>query len=130
MTTTTHIQEVKHNAIVHMKDVLMMLDWSEEQYAQFKYETGLKYLQLYMKGLPQMISYAESDRMFWNWWRNCWDNRDQVFIEHCKGYGVSRARLVYIYLGAHDPSKLLFEIRPPKCVREEAYKSVRKCSIN
>lgn len=113
-----------------MNDVLTLLGWSEEQYAQFKYENGLKYLSMYMNGLHDMIRAAESDKMFWNWWRNCWDLRDQVFIEHCADYGITRARLEYIYTGAHDAAKLLFDIRPPKCVLEEAYLKVRKRSKN
>jgi hypothetical protein len=119
MITTTQIERTKQASKVLRSDVLGILNWSEQQYAEFKFQQGITYLHRYVPSHEKMFGLLMQSRMFWNWWKNCWDLRDEVFMESFNSaipQMISQRRLEYIYKGLHDARRLVLEIKPAKSV--------------
>lgn len=121
MNNQTHISELKLQSASLMKHVLKMLGWTMQQYADFKYERGIAYIRWYVPAQDQVAKELMHSRLFWNWWKNCWDLRDEVFVANC-GYdrNLSDAQAIVLYKHLHDARALATEIRPSVAVIKDA----------
>jgi hypothetical protein len=121
MATTTHISQRKEQSVSLMNQVLNLLNWTVQDYADFKYQRGIAYLRWYLPANDRAIRQLMRNRLFWNWWKNCWDTRDEVFITECTTHSlVSRNALVQLYKMLHDSRELATEIKPAKSVLIDA----------
>lgn len=105
------------------QQVLRALGWDIEMYAYFQYETGLEYLTRYIKNDPSGIDMLERSRIFWNWWKNHWLQRDSQFLRECTG-DVNRKRIVQMYKTKHSVDHLIGEIYPSAVILDNDYCSM------
>lgn len=85
---TTLIQKQQQKATTLKQRVCELLQWSEEEYANFQYEMGLQYLQVYVPGDPQGAEQLTHSKIYWNWWKNAWSARDEQFVNDAKPHWV------------------------------------------
>jgi hypothetical protein len=99
------------------KEVLNLLCWNEEDLSCFIYECGVAYLQAYFGNDTDAISHVEHKREFWNWFKNQWQYRDQVFFESMiLDFSLPLFMRREMYKALHSPAMLACEIYPSKTV--------------
>jgi hypothetical protein len=98
--------------------VMNNLDWTEFEYAEFQYIQGLEYLDAYLKGIIGPLETLLKSRIFWNWWKNHWSQREASFIiTHDLRLDQRRD----IYKRMHDGRMLATEFHPHREILEESY---------
>ncbi len=111
MTTTKTLQS----------QVCYLLKWDDQQYSQFIYDCGLEYLRYYIRNeSKEIIDHIIRSRIFWNWWKQNWFLRDQVFIDS-NPVDLNVQTWRFIYNGLHDPMILAAEIYSNGIVLGESY---------
>ena len=102
--------------------IMALLNWSEVDYGNFQYETGLSYLRFYIPDDIEGIDMLTRSRIFWNWWKNHWLQRDAGFISYKRSLTECKTRtLIKIYQAVHCPQALAGELRPHAIVLTETY---------
>jgi hypothetical protein len=103
--------------------IIDLLKWSQDEYSVFIWNCGLRYLGLYLVKDEAAIRDLESRKVFWNWWINLWNARDEAFVEEFDGLedGYTDARLRAIYYRIHKPETLATELHPPRVVFGENF---------
>lgn len=107
------------------------LGWTEEQYWNFLFETGCRYLELYFPFADDREVMGRS-KAFWGWWRLHWYMRDREWMSLLNAdymkfkcwkvawrYTPEQAR--YEYRQLHDPQKLADGLGIDGEVLEESY---------
>ncbi|MFT3750932.1 MAG: hypothetical protein QM768_21640 [Agriterribacter sp.] len=84
--------------------------------SRMQYETGEAFLAAYFKDEPVMCSLMSRDRIFWNWWRNEWHERHEVFLDDVEMSACSVAYQRLVYQEANSVERLLTILRPPRIV--------------
>ena len=80
MKTLTHAQKVKQQAKSVKEQVQAVLGWSHEQYCEFQFKMGYRYLNLETEGNYTETQKMAENRLFWSWWMNHWTKRDKEFV--------------------------------------------------
>jgi hypothetical protein len=108
-------------AIALKQRVAKTLRWTDLQYATYQYEQGCAYLMKYLNGDGYSVSVMERSRIFWNWWKNHWMNRDEGFLEFVANtvYGLEDLRT--FYSDVHDAETLAACIYPNGVILNESY---------
>jgi len=104
---------------VFNKSLADWLQWSEQQYAEFIYQTGVKYLEAYYENDRDIIKYLAGRAMYWNWWKNLWAKRDEAIIEELYMEDALEIALHLrrsFYQMMHDVQTLCCEIAPNRIV--------------
>ena len=102
------------------RKIMQLLCWTELEYAQFQYESGLKYLRTYIPGDEAGIYALERSRIFWSWWKNHWAQRDAQYVANInEANSVARMREYYIWF--NDPEYLIKTIYPNAIVLHDSY---------
>ena len=102
----THTQEQKDRAINLKDQVCELLNWSELQY--------------YIHRDPDGIDLLSANRIFWNWWKNRWLDRDEQFCNPGTPMLTPATRLK-MYSLIHNPEFLAKEIYPNGIVLGASY---------
>jgi hypothetical protein len=100
--------------------ICRLLRWTEEQYFHFQYNSGLTYLEHYVPDEHYAQEVSKS-RIFWNWWKLQWMNRDEVFLEHISESSISVSTVEELYLEMNNGVKLTESNHPHSTVMEESY---------
>lgn len=61
-------------------EVCEIIEWNEEQLAEYKYQQGLNFLQCYLPCNAANRALLETSKMYWNWWKQIWRCHDEVFV--------------------------------------------------
>jgi hypothetical protein len=119
--TSTHTSSRKAEALNVRAGIMRLLKWDEQQYGEFQYDQGITYLQHYLKQDSHAADMLTRSRIFWNWWKNNWSNRDIALLQGaaCTQVSTDAARLIYAEL--HDGCTLAAEIYPNGVVLGETY---------
>lgn len=125
------MQEARSNLAIRKEQankvkavVMQLLQWSELEYANFQYESGLAYLRHYIPTDKWGQDMLQRSRLFWNWWKNQWLLRDECFLAVGKEIltnAVSTENLRRLYFHDHNPATLASEIYPNRTVLDESY---------
>jgi hypothetical protein len=105
--------------------ILALLNWDEEAYAWFQYEQGLIYLNAYLNGQEFKeygVRLLEENATFWNWWKNHWAQRDELFLDsnhRSPIYSIDEARKLYTQ--QNSGSMLAQNIHPNSVVLNDSY---------
>jgi hypothetical protein len=115
--TITHSLEDIHITSEELqRQIMQLLHWNEEQYALFIYETGLAYLQEYFGHDKEAIDILARRREFWNWFKNHWSYRNQVFLETFLLDTCEMSWKLELYHALHNAKQLACEIYPSSTV--------------
>lgn len=106
-----------------MKEAVMrLLDCDELQYNRLQFEEGVKYLQTYLNGDSASVAMMEQSRTFWNWWRNHWSNRDELFMTLHEQNPICRTEIArQLYMQYNRGRMLAKSIHPNAIVLNESY---------
>ncbi|MEQ8547603.1 MAG: hypothetical protein RIC03_06820 [Cyclobacteriaceae bacterium] len=80
MTHTANIRKQMSQTKLQIQNILQ---WTDQQYADFQYEQGVIYIQE-LCGAPDAVSMADHlirHSEIWSWWRLMWYKRDLTFLE-------------------------------------------------
>lgn len=99
--------------------ICRLLHWTELQYADFQFETGIAYLQYYIPRDQYGIDMLIREKIFWNWWKNHWNQRDQGFAIAVQAASLNKR--IEIYENMHDPRRLASAIYPNGVVLTNTY---------
>lgn len=103
-----------------------LLDWTEVEYGEFQFKSGCSYLQHYIPNDPDGIDELLQHKIFWNWWKNQWHNRDFAFMLDSNNeliqLSVANRRILYVHY--HDARMLAAEIAPNAIIIADAYKKM------
>lgn len=102
-------------------DIQQALQWTEQEYFNFQFETGIAYLEHYIPGDQHGIDLLSRDRIYWNWWRNHWAQRDEQFLSLFTPEFSHPKILEKIYKGFHDVYTLVNEIYPSAAILNDSY---------
>lgn len=97
-------------------EVKELLQWDDETYSKFMYDTGVAYLYSYLEDNNKAVAFVEKRAEYWNWFKNLWAIRDEVFIDHEAMRSMGLAIVRNMYFALHSPSLLAHEIRPNRVV--------------
>jgi hypothetical protein len=122
----SYIKERKQQAELLKREICRLLKWDELQYCEFQYRYGCEYLQHFLPGDPVGIDLLLKQRLYWNWWKNQWHNRDHAFLASVALHLVSLTMedLTVIYTYHHDVRILVREISPNGIILSSSYKIV------
>lgn len=112
-------EERKDRVAYNQQQVMRLLRWDEETYCTFKYESGLTYLRHYTREDADAISWLETHRLFWNWWKNHWNMRDEDFLQ--LSWKVPDFKQEHLYRQMHNPGMLAREITPNGRILGDSY---------
>lgn len=101
------------------REVCKILGWNYQEYADFIYERGIAYLQWYLPAMAEHRDKLERSQLYWNWWKNLWKVRDDVFVYNMTSFPLKKENTLKIYRETHNAKEILLDgIRPPKYVTE------------
>lgn len=106
---TPHYRQMQERAKQIGWHIQAMLDWDSERYKKFQIKCGCAYLQHYIPRDPEGIDMLVKESMFWNWWKNRWMDRDEVFLLIKFDVGDD---IISDYNRMHSPVELAKEIHP------------------
>ena len=90
--------------------IMPLLDWSENEYQDFKMRGGCAFLQNYMPQQPEFIDELIETALFWRWWCNQWLIRDEVFLTTEGIAFIGKTIRVCCYKHLHNPVELAKEL--------------------
>lgn len=92
------------------------------QYAEFQYQSGLRYLKAYLPGDEEAGEMLSASKVFWAWWRNHWTNRDEMFLCLHQEIPVRKREIILqLYLQYNSGRMLADCIHPNSVVLNESY---------
>lgn len=102
--------------------VTALLGWSDLHYGEFQLEMGEEYLVRKLLGQDEH-GYRQliACRMFWQWWINQWNFRDEGFAEYAAR--IPHHQRVIQYRKLHSPYHL--RVRPHRIVLERIDKELK-----
>jgi hypothetical protein len=116
MQQTTIVQKKRLVFASTDEAVLELLQWEIEQLSWMKYTNGCTYLAMLVGSDAELLSRLENSKLFWNYWKNCWQIRDEVFVHQ---EGLEEQRLAVrrdLYNMMHLPKYLLEDVRIPDSI--------------
>lgn len=120
MQTTTHIEQRRQAAITSSQEVMSLLNWSLHKYTWHKYLSGLKYLRLYTQDDTYAIEWLETQKGFWQWWKNQWTLREEQILPDLRKMR-QRVNREAIYIANHNATTLAAEITPNGTILGDSY---------
>lgn len=103
--------------------VCQLLGWTEMEYAEFQFACGKQYLQHYIPRDPEGIDELVTSKLYWNWWKLMWTNRDWAYLDENENdlQALHQSNREKLYKHLHDPHALSLATTPPGVVLEESY---------
>lgn len=126
-------RETRKDAAERLKgEIIKALKCTPDQYAQFQYNEGRKYIKHFLPGDAAAAAMLERSRAFWAWWKNHWANRDERFLELNSEYPGIKANdaVLQIYLHWNDGTMLAGSIHPNSVILNETCEEMVRGVIN
>lgn len=101
--------------------ILRKLSMSDQEYCELVERGGYVWLDKYLFHAPDAIKAASYSRLFWAWWVNEWNIRDESFVKDIRFSHPNIEQKEY-YFKVHAISKLL--IRPNRWAISEINKII------
>lgn len=104
------------------QEVCRLLGMTEEVYCQYQEQQGLEYMASIMGSDDWSIDYLAKNSLFWKWWINHWNARDEEFLTYAKGAPYRMRVNFYHSLNSIEG----FEFYPHKSILAESYRLMRE----
>jgi hypothetical protein len=117
--TKSRIASVRVQNATNREIILALLEWDDLRYCEFQMNMGEEYLIRTIGSDTYGIEILVKSQLFWKWWINHWNKRDQIFILRFSNgsYPVELLRNEYHF--EHNPTNLVMS--PNKVILEESY---------
>lgn len=97
--THTHTQQLKANFSSNKKQILWLTKMNDEQYENFKLDTGRAFIELHYK--TEDVEQLCSSKAFWSWWQYNWNTIDDTLILE-QIYATVASSRAYMYRALHQ----------------------------
>ncbi len=77
----TSIEKRRQKTAQNIELILIALDWTDVEYCEFQMQRGEEFLQHKLGKDHYSIPWMTRSKAFWQWWKNQWNLRDDVFFE-------------------------------------------------
>jgi hypothetical protein len=104
--------------------ICTLLNWQEDEYNVYQYETGLDYLKWYLPNDSEGADMLSRSKIFWNWFRNHWSNRDNGFIRSSLDWPATSEDLELLYKELNDARTLACAIYPNGIIMQESARAI------
>lgn len=112
----SHIKEQQKLFNKNKATIMALLGWSELDYGNFQYNTGIRYLEENFELDEASIDFLVRQRIFWQWWINEWNLRDErEYLPLVANSPVPWK----VYMTIHNPRDI--KRRPADIVLSETY---------
>lgn len=109
----------------HKAAILRLLKMDELQYNFMQWNQAVDYLNTYLNHVREDVAMLEGARIFWAWWRNHWNMRDEKFLTiHGRSPMQSVKWLNQLYAQYNSGAMLAKNLTPNSIVLHESYKSM------
>lgn len=120
--TISHKETQQDKAQRLKAGICELLECKPEQYAEFQYQSGLRYLIAYLPNDAHSQRLLTYSKVFWNWWKNHWTIRDEEFLCLAQKYTIRNREIVLqLYLQYNNGKYLANEFHPNAIVLNETY---------
>lgn len=111
--------------------ILDLLQWTLAEYSAFMHNCGLQFLENYIGKDVQLAAQLDKQQVFWNWWKNLFNARNEAFIEEWDGLEdeVTVEYLRKIYRLINNAELLACEIKPPRIVYGKAFTNIQMAAV-
>ena len=103
------------------QQVLALLRWNQEEYNDLVLNEGIAYINRLVPDYPEVKKQILKNKIFWNWWRNHWQQRDQQFLEECEGWYTTLEKYRLVYANHNDGATLAAALYLNGQVLEQSY---------
>jgi hypothetical protein len=103
--------------------IIRKLGFTHLEYCEMVEHSGYVWLDKYFFHSPEIIQASSYSQLFWKWWVNEWNIRDDQFIRHVRFCHPEVEQLSF-YLDIHSIRKL--EIRPNRFAITEVNKILKQ----
>jgi hypothetical protein len=103
----SHVEKMRRDAQENRQAIQKLLSWDDLKYCEFQERQGRAYLQTVICPDGYGVQELLRSRIFWRWWINQWNRRDDDFI-NSDVYSFERALNgdLYTYTYINTPSFL------------------------
>lgn len=98
------------------QEICERLRFTRDDLSQMMYEQGIIYLEEFHKDAPLMARLMEQDKVFWNWWKNGWHYRNEMFLRDLELCAVCLPLQRIAYTGYNNGKELVKLMRPTRVV--------------
>lgn len=82
------------------RQVRRLLGWTELQYAEFVEAKAKEYLKNVLFADEAAINELLKGKLWWNWWKNHWNRRDEEFVTYSEIYHQHLLEFEYVRLNS------------------------------
>ena len=112
--TTINIKTAKEAyqqaATKTMHQVLELLEWNEQEFANERYNNGRAYLYWYLVQDKER-ALLEISKLYWQWWKNLCNRHDYAFVTDTHIAYLPLAQRRQLYNDVHCPRTLAVECK-------------------
>lgn len=106
-----------------MREVCLLLNWTDMQYNEFLYQNGIAYLHLYLPCDEWGRQQLERSRLFWNWFKLLWISLDKDLLNDALFTKLPCEKRRNDYRFMHCPRTLVYHVKPNAVVLQSLKKS-------
>lgn len=106
------------------KEVQRFLEIRDTDYTETFYDNGVGWIETFTDGDSGAIDMLVHNRLFWEWWRMNWENRDRAFLAYAESSYALNTNWLAEWKRRHSPKNLgLF---PTAALLEESWKETKQ----
>ena len=117
MKTLTHTEKVKIENQSLKQRVQNVIGWDDLRFGNFQAAMGYRYLEEELEADVYVIDALIREKLFWSWWINHWNRRDEMFLQQFEG--TLKNDLDLAYRLRHNPSAVVF--KPQSTILRHSY---------
>lgn len=109
-------QTAQQKADFLKKEICLLLNWTEMQFADYQYKCGIAYLYWYLPCDEWARQQLERSKLYWNWFKILWTSHDALLVADQLFSACDCAKRLKDYEWMHDPRSLVNEYKPNSLV--------------
>lgn len=98
------------------QQVRRLLGWSERRFSEFVAAKGIQYLKEVLFADDDAVLQLTKGDMFWQWWRNHWNKRDEEFLLYAGEYVLDHRLIMY-----EELHTITLDKYPHRPIMEQSY---------
>ena len=107
--------------------IIRKLEFTHLEYCELVEKSGYAWLEKYFFHAPEVIQASSYSQLFWKWWVNEWNIRDEAFVKHVRFCNPEIEQLDY-YFQVHSIQKLV--IHPNRFAITEVNQILRQLILS
>jgi hypothetical protein len=121
--TTVQAQQQKANLL--KREICLLLNWMEMEYAEYQYRNGLAYLMCYLPCDAESRYKLERSKMYWSWFKNHWMLYDESLLTYRTSLRQCPVEnLLDVYDELHCPKALAVDVKINRVILESIKNTV------